>query len=85
MCNVAAIIDMSRNGYLYRPTTKKDPKGANRDMFHYFPSELQLTAVMAEMEDAPVIHQSKNQSLELQRDRKPEKEELKQELVLENE
>ena len=40
MCNAADIRKMSRNGYLYRPTTKKDLKEGNRGMFHDFPEEL---------------------------------------------
>ena len=40
MCNAAAISDMSRNGYLSRPTTKKDLKEGNRGLFHDFPEEL---------------------------------------------
>ena len=39
---------------------------------------------MEAMEDAPVTHQSKNQSLELHRERIRQKEQLKQELGLEN-
>ena len=69
MCNASDISDMYRNGYLYRPNTKKDLKEGNRGMFHDFTEELQITAVMAEMEDAPITHQAKNQPLELQRER----------------
>ena len=65
MFNAAAISDMSRNGYLSRPTTKKDLKEVNRGLFHNFPEELQLTAVMAALEDALVTHKANNQSLEL--------------------
>ena len=37
MCNAAAISDMPRNGYLSRPTTKKDLKEVNRGLFHDLP------------------------------------------------
>ena len=47
-------------------------------MFHAFPEELQLTALMAAMEDAPVTHQANNKSLEIQHGRRREKEDLKQ-------
>ena len=70
MCNAADISNMSINWCLSRPTTNKDLKEVNRGMFHDFPEELWLTAVMAEMEDAPVTHQAKNQSLEIQRERR---------------
>ena len=36
------------------------------------------------MKGAPITHQANNQSLEIQRDRRQEKEELKQELGFEN-
>ena len=84
MCNAAAISNISRNGKFSRPTTKKDLKEGNRGMFHDFTEELRLTAVMAEMDKNTVTHQSNNQSLELQCERRREKEELKQELGLEN-
>ena len=34
MCNAAAISNMYRNGYVFRPTTKKYPKEGNIGMFH---------------------------------------------------
>ena len=49
MCNSDNISDMSRNGYLSCPITKKDIKEGNMGLFHDFPVELLLTAVMAEM------------------------------------
>ena len=63
MCNAAAIIDMSINGYLSRPTNKKDLKEVNRGLFHDFPEELRLTDVMAAMGYAPVTHKANNKSL----------------------
>ena len=54
-------------------------------MFHDFPEELRLTAVMAATEDAPVTHKANNQSIELQCERSQEKEDLKKELGLEDE
>ena len=53
-------------------------------MFHDFPEELRLTAVMAATEDAPVTHKANNQSLEIQREIRQEKEDLKKELGLED-
>ena len=46
MCNAAAIVNLSRNGCFSCPTTKKELKEGNRGMFHDFPEELWLTAVM---------------------------------------
>ena len=70
LCNAAAISDMSRNGYLSRPTTKKYLKEGNRGLFRDFPEELGLTALMAETDDAPATHKSNNQSLELKLERR---------------
>ena len=84
MCNASAISDMSRNGYLYRPTTKKDLKEGNRGLFHDLPEELWITAVMSAMEEAPITHKANNQSLDIQRERRQEKEDLKKELGLED-
>ena len=49
MYNPAAIINMSRNVYSSRPTNKKELKDINRGIFHDFPEELQLTAIMEAM------------------------------------
>ena len=46
ICNDASISGISRNLYLYCPTTKKDPKDGNKGTFHDFPEELRLTAVI---------------------------------------
>ena len=70
MCNAAAISDMSRNRYVYRPTSKNDLKEGNRGMFHDFPEELKLTAITKSMEDTPVTHKAKNRSIDIQRDRR---------------
>ena len=56
MCNAASIINMSRNGYLSFPNTKKYRKEGNRGMFHDLIEELKLTLVMAAIEDAHVTH-----------------------------
>ena len=40
MCNSEAISEISRNGYLSCPTTKKDLKEGDRGMFHDFPEDL---------------------------------------------
>ena len=69
MFNSASISDMSRNGYLSRPTTKKYLKEGNMGMFHDFPEELRLTAVLVVMEGTPVTHQANNQSLDIQCER----------------
>ena len=77
--------DMSRNGFLSRPTSKKaiSSKG-ERGLFHGLPKELRVTAVMAAMEDTPATRQSNNVSIDAQRAMKRKKEELKTQKELEN-
>ena len=64
----AGVSDMSRNGFLKRPTLK-DSKGG---LMFQLPEELQITCIMAAMEDAPETRTSN----ERQRKKKLEKEQL---------
>ena len=66
------------------PTTNKDLKEGNRCTFNDSTEEWQLTSEMAAMKEAPVAHEENNQSIDLQHERRQEKEELEQELGLEN-
>ena len=84
MHSVAAVSDMSRNDFLTRPTTKKAISNDQRGLFHEMPEELRITAVMVAMEDAPETRQSNNKSVELQREFKRKKEEIKKQKGLEN-
>ena len=50
----AAVSDIERNHFLDRGTaTKKKKAAAARGLFHDFCEELQLTAIMVAMQDAP--------------------------------
>ena len=42
----AAIIDMTRNGLLYRPNTNKEISEKKTNLFLDFPEELQITAIL---------------------------------------
>ena len=53
MFGAAAVSDTARNGFLDRPTTKKQIEGRQQVLFHGLPDELQITLVMVAMEDAP--------------------------------
>ena len=46
MASAAAISNMARNGFLERPTTNKEMSDNKTSMFHDFPEELQITAIM---------------------------------------
>ena len=46
MCITAAVRDTARNGFMYRPTTKKQMEGHQQGFFHGLPDELQITLVM---------------------------------------
>ena len=80
---IAAISDLTRNGFLKRPATKKDFEEGIRGLFHGLPDELQITSVMCAMEMAPETRETNNYEMERQRDAKREKEELIKELSLE--
>ena len=76
MSSAAAISDMARNGFLDRPTTKKEMSGKKTSLFHDLPEELQITAMMCAMEEAPATRESNNNALEKQRESKRERDEL---------
>jgi hypothetical protein len=76
MCNAAAVSDVARNGFLHRPTTKKEIEKGKRGLYHDLPEELRLTLLIVSMEDAPETRQSNNEGLEKQRECRREKEEV---------
>ena len=53
MTSASAIIDIARNGLLYRPTKNKDTSDKKTSPFHYFPEELHITAIMCTVQEAP--------------------------------
>jgi len=71
----AAISDAGRNGFLSRPTSKKDIAENKRGLLFQLPEELRITCVMAAMEDAPETRVSNNASIVKQREMKHLKEE----------
>jgi hypothetical protein len=73
----AAVSDVSRNGFLSRPTTRKEMKATKRHgLFHDLPEELKMTAVMAAMEQAPATRVTTNDALIRQREAKRQRDEL---------
>ena len=64
MANAAAISDMARNGFLDRPTTKKEMSSSKTSLFIGLLEELQLTVIMTVVEEAPTTRQSNTDALE---------------------
>ena len=85
MANAAAVSDMNRNGFLYRPVTNREMKDstAAHGLFHGLPEELQITAMMTAMERAPATRKSNMRAVEMQRELKRRREEIAKEEVLE--
>jgi len=84
MANAAAISDMARNGFMHRPTTAEEMRSATgHGLFHGLPEELQITAVMTAMEQAPATRDSNNRAMELQRETKRMRDQLVKEEGLE--
>ena len=76
LSSAAAVSDVNRNRFLFRPTTQQDIKNDKRGMFHSFPEELQIAAVTAAMEWSAATKENNNIALERQRDAKRTKEEM---------
>ena len=80
----AAISDADRNGFLARPTSKKDIAENKRGLLFQLPEELRITLVMAAMEDTPETQVSNNASITKQREMKRLKEEAAKKQGLED-
>ncbi|KAL7542823.1 hypothetical protein ACHAWF_007266 [Thalassiosira exigua] len=76
MCSAAAVSDAKRNKFFYGATSKKAIENGEEGLFYTIPEELQITAVMMSMEDAPATRQSNNSDLERYRKIRWEKEQL---------
>jgi len=83
MANAAAVSDISRNGFLHRPVTKKELKKPDaHGLFFGLREELKMTAVMAAMEMAPATRERNNRAVEQQREIKRQREEAAKAEVL---
>ena len=82
MAAAAAISDLSRDGFLKWPTTKKDFKKGIRGLFYALSEELQITSVMCAMKMAAETRETNNYKMEHQREAKRDKKELIKELGL---
>ena len=62
--NAATISNMARNGLLHRSTMRKEMGDDGvRGLFHGFPEELKITAVMCTMYMAPATRKYNNTAL----------------------
>ena len=59
MASAADIINMSRNGFLDRPNTNNEMSDNNTSLFHDFPENLQITAIMCAVQEDPATIQPK--------------------------
>ena len=51
MASATDISDMTRNGFLERPTTKKETSDKKTSLFHDLTEELQITAIMCSVQE----------------------------------
>ena len=76
MASAAAIIDISRNGFLYQPNTNKEMSDKKTSLFHDLTEELQITAIMCVVQEASATRQSNNDAMERERNDKQESNKL---------
>ena len=76
MARAADISYMSRNGFLYQPTTNKEMSDKKKNMLHDFPEELQITAIMCSVQEAPATRQANTDAIEIKRNTKQESDNL---------
>ena len=77
MHRAMAVSDMQRNKFTSRPTTKKAIVNNEIGLFHKLPEELQLTATIMAMEDAPKTKEHNSNAINAQRQMRDEREEIK--------
>ena len=71
---------MARNFFLDQPTTNISDKKTN--LFHDFPEELQISAIICAVKDAPDTRQSNTNNMDRHRNAKQERDKmLKQEIL----
>ena len=76
-----AISDARRNGFLHRPTSKKDKK--TKGMFHQFDEILRYAIVKVAMKDTPKTRAANDETMKLQQRAKQVRENLKKERNME--
>ena len=82
IANAGAVSDLNRNGFVHRPTSKKDTK--SEGLFHQFSEKIRHAIVLVAMRDAPATKARNNEDLVLQLEAKQAKEELAKQKNMEN-
>ena len=83
MARASAISDMASNGFLDQPTTNKDMSDKKTSLFHDFPEDLQTTAIMCVVQEAPATSQSNTDAMDRQRNTQQERDKMVKREVLE--
>ena len=76
MASADDIIVMARNGFLDQRTINKDTCDKKTSLFHYFLEELQITAIMCAVQEAPATRQLNIDAMYRQRNAKQERDNL---------
>ena len=76
MTSAATIYNKSMNSFLDRPTTNKDMKDKKKSLFHDFPEELKIAAIMCAVQEAPATRQSKTDSMNVHHNAKQDRDNL---------
>ena len=76
MANDDAIINMARNGFVDRPTINSEMNDKKKSLFHDFPEEFQITAIMCELQEAPVTRKSNKDAMDRHGNAKQERDKL---------
>ena len=77
------ISGMARNGFLYRPTKNKDMSDKKTSLFRDFPEELNITAIMCKVKEAPATRQQNTNDMDRQSNDKQDRDNLVKREVLE--
>ena len=76
MDSATTIRNMARNGFLDWPTTNKEMSDKKKCMFHDFPEELQITAIMCAVQEYTYKRQSNTNAMYWQINTKQERDNL---------
>ena len=76
MASADDISHMARNCFLDLPTTNKDMSDKKTSLFHDFPEDLQTTAIMCVVQEAPATRKSNTDAMDRQRNAQKYKDNL---------
>ena len=76
MSSAAAIRYMARNGLLDQPNTNKEMSDKKTSLFHYFPEELHITAIMYALQEDSATRQLNTDAMDRYSNAKQERDNL---------